>query len=348
MTTWRAAVIGCGRPNAVSNDGKQGFGIAYLHGQGYVSSTLTTLCAVADIAMDNAQAYANHFGVERVYADYREMLHAERPDLVSICTWPRLHKEMVLAAAEAGVKGILCEKPMTVHYKDALEMHEICRKKGIVLHVNHQRRYDFPFIKARELADAGEIGRLLRLEAWVGDGWDLMSWGVHWIDMMRFYTHDANVRNVFAQADVSKRTIRYEHPVEDRILMQLKFDNEVQGILHLSEDEVQPGNLLVGEEGMILFYPEIRSPITVVGRSGTRKLEWPDDAKSGFQGSVEHLALSVQTGLPSDLDSGSALINMQIAMAAFQSARTHRTIDLPFEDPVNPLVAWFGMDAAAK
>lgn len=41
-----------------------------------------------------------------MYLDYREMLVEESLDIVSICTWPHLHPEMVLAAAIAGIKAI--------------------------------------------------------------------------------------------------------------------------------------------------------------------------------------------------------------------------------------------------
>ena len=54
----------------------------------------------------NAQAFQAIHGGERLYADYRKMLAEEELDIVSISTWPVLHAEMVIAAAESGVKAI--------------------------------------------------------------------------------------------------------------------------------------------------------------------------------------------------------------------------------------------------
>ena len=46
------------------------------------------------------------------------MLAAEKPDIVSICTWPFLHAPMTLAAAALPVKAIWCEKPMAPKWRD--------------------------------------------------------------------------------------------------------------------------------------------------------------------------------------------------------------------------------------
>ena len=68
--------------------------------------------------------------------------NAESLDIVSICTWPPLHCEMVVAAAESGVKAILCEKPMALNLKEADQMLDSCEKSGTKLVVGHQHRFD--------------------------------------------------------------------------------------------------------------------------------------------------------------------------------------------------------------
>ena len=55
--------------------------------------------------------HAKEAGVERTYADYREMLEKERPDLVAV--GPRhtvKHRDYLLACAEVGAHGFI-EKP---------------------------------------------------------------------------------------------------------------------------------------------------------------------------------------------------------------------------------------------
>jgi len=50
------------------------------------------------------------------------------------------HAKLVMDAARAGVKGILCEKPLATNLPDAEEMIRICQEKGVKLAVNHMRR----------------------------------------------------------------------------------------------------------------------------------------------------------------------------------------------------------------
>src|SRR5690606_18658129 len=111
----------------------------------------TKIVALADISYNNALAFQEEHGGDRIYTDYHQMLAEEQPDIVSICTWPHLHAEMVIAAAEAGVKAIHCEKPMAPTYGEAVRMVEVCEQRGVQLTFNHQRRFGPPFRKAKEL-----------------------------------------------------------------------------------------------------------------------------------------------------------------------------------------------------
>src|SRR5581483_1726326 len=92
-------------------------GISRAHLRGYrapENAGRVEVVAGADISAAARARFVEETGIERTYADYRELLERERPEIVSICTWPPLHPEMVEAAAAAGVRGILCEKPMAV------------------------------------------------------------------------------------------------------------------------------------------------------------------------------------------------------------------------------------------
>jgi predicted dehydrogenase len=70
----------------------------------------THLVAVADIVPAHIDAFNDRFDTIG-YTDYRAMLASEQPDIVSICTYVGLHYDMLVAAANAGVKAVFCEKP---------------------------------------------------------------------------------------------------------------------------------------------------------------------------------------------------------------------------------------------
>ncbi len=83
------------------------------HIKGY--QTFPSRCrivALCDIYPEKAQARIDEFGLDaRAYADYKEMLAAEKPDLVSICLPPYVHADIAIAAMESGA-NVVCEKPM--------------------------------------------------------------------------------------------------------------------------------------------------------------------------------------------------------------------------------------------
>src|SRR5437762_293929 len=128
--SYRVAVIGCGKPR--SEEGSTGFGMSHAHVHGYQETGACELAAAADIVKENAEAFtARYGGTARAYTDYRQMLAAEKPDIVSVCTWPHLHAPMVLDAVQAGAKAIHCEKPMAPTWGEAKRMHEAAVAKGV-------------------------------------------------------------------------------------------------------------------------------------------------------------------------------------------------------------------------
>ena len=92
--------------------------------------------------------------------DYREMLAKEKLDLVSICTWPKLHAEMAIASAQAGCGPATARSPWT----SPTATRAPCSRSPPVRHevtFNHQRRYGQPFRKTKELIETGEIGPIV-------------------------------------------------------------------------------------------------------------------------------------------------------------------------------------------
>src|SRR5438067_4561550 len=151
--TYRVGIIGCGRPR--SHEAATGFGMSHAHARGYERAGSCELACVADISRENAEAFAAEHGNPAVYLDYHEMLAEEKPDIVSICTWPHLHAPMVIAAAEAGIRAIYCEKPMAPTWGEAKRMHQVAVERGAMLCFNHQRRFEAPYVTTKRLIQEG-------------------------------------------------------------------------------------------------------------------------------------------------------------------------------------------------
>src|SRR5579859_7157248 len=183
---YRYGIIGTGRRHGT--EGATGFGMAHAHYHGFMETGRAELVAIADIRDDNAGLFLKQYDSKaRHYRSYPTMLAAEKLDLVSICTWPHLHAEMAVAAAEAGVKAIHCEKPMATTWGDCKRMKAAADANGAKLTFGHQRRHIKLFQAVRQAIRDGEIGDLVMVEAHCGD---LYDWGTHWLDMMFLYNND--------------------------------------------------------------------------------------------------------------------------------------------------------------
>ena len=123
-TQYSAAVIGVGKAGGGGPKGG-GHAIGYTHAQMFQSDPRVKLIAGADINADNLQAFADKFSVPRASPPTATCC-ALKPDLVSIGTYVGLHCEMIEAAAQAGVKGILCEKPFVA----SVPQFAVCKKSS--------------------------------------------------------------------------------------------------------------------------------------------------------------------------------------------------------------------------
>jgi predicted dehydrogenase len=89
--------------------------------------------------------------VPEAYPSVEQMLAAGTPDLVSVCVWHRLHAPITIAAAEAGARAVICEKPMATSMAEVDAMIAACDRAGTRLLVSHQRRFTPGWERACEL-----------------------------------------------------------------------------------------------------------------------------------------------------------------------------------------------------
>jgi predicted dehydrogenase len=85
------------------------------------------LCAVASRNLDKAQEFANHFQCLKVYGSYDEIFQDENVDILYIATPHDSHAELTIKALQNN-KHVLCEKPIALHYQDALQMITTAKK----------------------------------------------------------------------------------------------------------------------------------------------------------------------------------------------------------------------------
>lgn len=163
----------------------------------WLNAPNTEIVAVSD---DNETGRAN--AVKRLkapaaYADYRQMLEKEKPDIAAIGPrWPGRHAEMVLACAERGIHMFL-EKPVSPTLQEADAMVAACDKHHVKCAMAHQTRYSPRVKHVRDLIESGRLGDILELRAHGkedarGGGEDLIVLGTHTFDLMRYFRGDAH------------------------------------------------------------------------------------------------------------------------------------------------------------
>ncbi len=154
------------------------------------------LCAVCDLVDENREATAKAHGVKG-YEDFNAMLEAEMPDVVMITTSNVPHAPLTIAAAEFGVRGVYCEKPMAMNLTEARRMVQVCKETDTVLVINHQRRIGPDMLEARRQIEAGAIGKVLRVRGQCAG--DILSDGTHVVDSLMWLLGDLQPEWVLGQ-----------------------------------------------------------------------------------------------------------------------------------------------------
>ncbi len=113
--------------------------------------------ALCDMEPDHAARAASAFGFARSTTDWRDLLADPSIDLVSITSPNGLHREMAVAALEAG-KHVWCEKPMALTLADAESMAKAAELSGKATALGYGYLQNPALQEARRLIAAGAIG----------------------------------------------------------------------------------------------------------------------------------------------------------------------------------------------
>lgn len=328
---YTAAIIGCGS-------------IGHAHMDGYNLVDEVEVIAVADPVAAAREQYVQKYGKLQEYDTVERLLAEARPDIVSVCTWHGLHPQPTIAAAEAGVRAVICEKPMAIGMGAADSMIDACAASGTKLVVSHQRRFTPGWERSRELLREGVIGEPVLVTNKVAEG--LTNWGTHSIDGSRFVLGDPQPQWVMGA--VERRTNRYERDtaIEDACLGLLQFEGGVQLLVQsdLKREGATAGSFQIqGTEGM-LEVSEAQVRLLNSQGLGWREVALSEDRDqiSGIGGNtnaaqVRELIAWIEGG-PEHRGAGhQARVTVEIMMALYESARRQQVIHFPLAEKGYPL-----------
>ncbi len=182
----RVAIIGLGR-----------MGLRHME---IARSLDMEICGLADVNPLALEAANNTDEITATaFTDGIEMLKCVRPDGLVVATTAPTHASYVIAAAELGVRYILCEKPLATSLAEADLMKQACEKFGTRLAVNHQMRYMDQYIQVKRLIGTVKFGSLISIIV-AGSNFGLAMNASHYFEMFRYITGE-RVHNIQAWFD---------------------------------------------------------------------------------------------------------------------------------------------------
>ena len=163
MTSLKWGVLGTGN-------------IARTFAKGVQQSKSGELVAVGSRSQESADKFGIEYSIASRHASYEALLADENVQAIYISTPHPLHAEWAIKAAQAG-KHILCEKPLTVNYPEAMTVVEAARAGNVILMEAFMYRCHPQTAKLVELIESKTIGdvKLIRATFGFSAGFDAKS-----------------------------------------------------------------------------------------------------------------------------------------------------------------------------
>ncbi len=325
------------------------------------------LVAVADPDPKGRERVIQATGAPRGYADWRDLLAKEKPDLVSIAMrHADSHAEIALACLKSGAHLYL-EKPFVRSPDEADAVLSAAQKHQRRVAVAHTMRMT-PAVRSLKVAiENGRIGQLRELRAYGKQdartgGEDMMVLGTHLVDLMRLMA--GNPKWCSAQVTAGGLSITREHRRQvkdsvgwvagDRVVAQFGLDHEVLATFvsdsSLRETIGHWGIEFLGSKGVARLICDL-VPRVFIRTAGSwspagRIDEWKplDGSESTPQGTVDHNAAPVSDWLRAiaenrepecSAQNGAAAIEM--VSAVYHSSLSQKRVQFPLPMRSHPL-----------
>lgn len=334
------------------------------HAPGYTKAG-AKIVATADVVESRAKKLAEDFDIEHTYTDYRELLARKDIQAVSVCVPNHLHKEVVIAALEAG-KQVLCEKPMAMTVAEAQAMLQASERPGNMLMLGFNNRFRSDVQRLKKFIDAGELGEIYYARTgyirrrgtpfgWFtvkeeSGGGPVIDLGVHVIDMTRFLM--GNPRPVSVMASTYKKFGHYtmmdtdawcssdvkeglrsgeEFDVEDLACALIRFENGATIVVEASwASNIPQGDSvysqLCGDKAGAQLTPDLTIFGEYEGMLTDKKINTA--TRNAHHEEIKHFVHCVETGSQPLSTARHGVEIQQILNAIYESAKLGRSVDI--------------------
>lgn len=122
-----------------------------------------TVRAVCDVDLERAKRFAAAAGIDRAYGSLRELLEAEKVDVVHVLTPPNRHVSPAEEALSAGV-DVLVEKPLAHSVEACRALRRLAAERGRALGTSHNFLYYEAYQRLVADLREGRFGRLDQID----------------------------------------------------------------------------------------------------------------------------------------------------------------------------------------
>ena len=315
------------------------------------------IIAVADPKAGRAKEIGDKFGALHAYEDWRKVIDAD-VDAIAVCTPNAVHAEQSLAALAAG-KHVLVEKPMATTIADATKMVEAADKHGKFLMVGQNQRLMSAHVKAKQVLDRGDLGRVLAFRTAFKhpgpDGWSVdgaASWffkpeqavmgvtgdlGVHKIDLMRWMLGQeiTEIGGQIATIDKVDPATGKLIALDDNAFLTCRTNTGAIGAILISWTNYGAGfednwTVLYCEKGVLSIGNTPGYGVVVNYKNGGQELhkvgEMGSNTRQVGSGIMDMFAKSITTNTRPPIDGREGLASVKVILTAMRAAKEGRTL----------------------
>jgi len=280
------------------------------------------LVAVFDKGDDTRRRFVECWGPVPAFADYDHMLEEAHPDIVCVATRQTMHADQIEAAARAGARGILCDKPLATSLAEVDRIMSVCREYNLALAFGLDRRWNRRYDRIVDAVRSGLLGEVQAITAYGMPS--LVNLGCHWFDVVLRLAGDPEVAWVSGTVDpLSNDAPDSRRHLDPPGSCRVGFTNGIEAFATSAGSGRGPEFDVVGSRGRAVLafdaaevhYWRNDDP---VGRG--RHFSLPPQTPT-WPRTVRDLVNALDAGTPTRCDTGCARRTTEISFAVHHSHR---------------------------
>ena len=287
----------------------------------FIAVARCELVAVFDKGEDTRRRFVECWGPLPVFADYERMLAETHPHIVCVATRQTMHADQIEAAARAGVRGILCEKPLATSLAEVDRIMSVCRDYNLAFAFGLDRRWNRRYDRVVDAVRNGLVGEVRAITAYGIPS--LINLGCHWFDVVLRLAGDPELAWISGTVDpLTNDALDSRRHLDPPGSCHVGFSNGIEAFATsagsgLEFDVVGSRGraVLVGDVGEVHYW---RNDDPVIRR---RRLALPPRAPT-WPRTVRDLVAALDAGTATRCDADCARRAMEVGFAVHYSHRT--------------------------